>query len=243
MGRTLRAVGGRVNPTLHGRRPVPASNTHPFHMRCKSPHRSHSLGAISILFRGDRIEAVGHGTFWLSDTPETAGSTTWGNKVVRICTWALLRDKPTGRKFYVYNTHFDHVVQPSRERSARLIARRIAGRGHRDAPFVLMGDFNAAEDNPLVRYLKGKRVKLDGGKGTEAAPIPVVDSFRVIEPKATEVCTAHTFTGRTEGRKIDYLFVPPGVKVEAASIDRFQQDGLFPSDHYPVTATLVFPGS
>ena len=35
-----------------------------------------------------------------------------------------LVDDASGRAFYVFNTHFDHVSQPSRERSARLIAER-----------------------------------------------------------------------------------------------------------------------
>jgi len=196
----------------------------------------------SILFRGARIEALSHGTFWLSDTPEVPGSTSWGNKVVRICTWAQLRHKETGRNFYVFNSHFDHVSQPSREQSVRLIAKRIAARAETDVPFVLMGDLNADEGNVAIRFLKGESVELAGGKGPETAPVNVLDSFRVAQPEATEVCTAHGFSGKTEGRKIDYLLVPPGVTVEAAAIDRMQKDGLYPSDHYPVTATLVFPG-
>lgn len=196
----------------------------------------------SILFRHERIEAVDQGTFWLSGTPEVPGSKSWGNEVVRICTWALLRDKKTGRKFHVYNSHFDHVSQPSREQSARLIARRIATRADGDAPFVLMGDLNADEGNVAIRYLKGESVELAGGEGAETAPVKLLDSYRVVHPEATGVRTAHRFAGLTEGGKIDYLLVPPGVTVEAATIDRFQQDGLYPSDHYPVTATLVFPG-
>jgi endonuclease/exonuclease/phosphatase family metal-dependent hydrolase len=196
----------------------------------------------SILFRHDRIEAVDHGTFWLSDTPEVPGSKSWGNEVVRICTWALLRDKKTGCGFYVFNSHFDHVSQPSREQAVRLIARRIAERAEGGAPFVLMGDLNADEGNVAIRYLKGEMVELAGGEGPETTPVKLRDSFRVLHPAETAVRTAHGFAGLTEGGKIDYLFVPDGVTVEAAAIDRFQQDGLYPSDHFPVTATLVFPG-
>jgi endonuclease/exonuclease/phosphatase family metal-dependent hydrolase len=196
----------------------------------------------AILFRHERIEALDHGTFWLSDTPEVPGSKSWGNEVVRICTWAQLRDKPTGRSFHVFNSHFDHVSQPSREQAVRLIAKRIAERAESGAPFVLMGDLNAGEGNVAIRYLKGEKVELAGGEGPETAPVKLLDSFRVLHPDETKVRTAHRFAGLTEGGKIDYLLVPPDVKVEAAAIDRFQQDGLYPSDHFPVTATLVFPG-
>lgn len=195
----------------------------------------------SILFRKSRIDLVDQGTFWLSDTPEIPGSKHWGNDVVRICTWVLLRDKPRDRKFYVFNTHFDHVSQDAREQSVRLISKRISERNELNAPFTLMGDFNASEDNAAIRYLKGEAVSLAGGEGEETTPIKVLDSFRMIDPDAVEVCTGHSFEGRRKGGKIDYIFVPKGITVEAAAIDRIQQDGLYPSDHYPVTATLMFP--
>ncbi|MGB6220515.1 endonuclease/exonuclease/phosphatase family protein [Haloferula sp.] len=194
----------------------------------------------SIFFRRDRFHLVDHGTFWLSNTPEVPGSKHWGNEVVRICTWALLRDKPSDRPFYVFNTHFDHVSQEAREQSARLISERIAERSESNAPFILMGDFNAAEDNPAIRYLKGEAVALAGGEDIETTPIKMLDSFRVNHPDAIEVRTGHSFKGLTEGGKIDHVFVPQGTTVEAAAIDRFQQDGLYPSDHFPVTATLMF---
>lgn len=197
----------------------------------------------SVLFRENRIDLVDHGTFWLSDTPEIPGSKHWGNEVVRICTWALLQDKASTRKFYVFNTHFDHVSQDSKEQSARLIASRIMERSEPKAPFILLGDFNAAEDNPAIRYLKGETVGLAGGDEPEMTPIKMQDSFRVIHPDATEVRTGHTFTGRTDGGKIDHVLVPHEATVEAATIDRFQQDGLYPSDHFPVTATVMFPAA
>ena len=83
-----------------------------------------------ILFRTSRLTVSEAGTFWLSDTPEVVASTTWGNTITRICSWARFVDKD-GRAFWHYNVHLDHQSQPSRERSAELLARRIAARDDR----------------------------------------------------------------------------------------------------------------
>jgi endonuclease/exonuclease/phosphatase family metal-dependent hydrolase len=185
-----------------------------------------------ILYRRDRIEVTDSGTFWLSDTPETIGSTSWGNTITRICTWGRFIHKPSGKAFYHFNTHFDHQSQPSREKSAVLVAQRIAKRKHPD-PVILTGDFNAGESNPAIRYLKGD---LDlAGK----TPIPLVDTFRLLHPEATEVGTFHSFTGDRSRDKIDYIFVQPGAEVLEAAILHDNENGRYPSDHYPVTATLL----
>ena len=180
----------------------------------------------AILFRKDRFELDPneHGTFWLSDTPEKAASKSWGNNVVRICTWARLIEKETKRGFYVFNTHFDHQSQNSREQAVRLIARRIADRKSKD-PIVLTGDFNAGETNPAILYLKRERF---------------VDTFRTMHPETKDALTLHWWKGDKPGTKIDYVFVQPGTKVLDASIDRFHKGEFYPSDHYPVRARLQF---
>lgn len=184
----------------------------------------------AILYRTERFAVVDSGTFWLSDTPEVP-SQTWGNACVRICTWARLQDRQTGQAFYLYNTHLDHKSQPSREKSVRLIAGRVARRAP-DDPFVITGDFNVGEDNPALLHLLGK--------GEEASPIATVDSFRVLHPDAKEVGTFHGFRGGTNGAKIDYILVPPTTEVLAAEILHGNREGHYPSDHFPVTASLRF---
>ncbi len=182
----------------------------------------------AILYRTERFAVVDSGTFWLSDTPEVP-SQTWGNACVRICTWARLRDRQTDRAFYLYNTHLDHRSQPSREKSVRLIAARVAERATTE-PFVITGDFNIGEDNPALLYLLGK--------GPDVGPFQTVDSFRVLHPDAQAVGTFHGFKGGTNGTKIDYILVPPATEVLAAEILHDHRDGHYPSDHFPVTATI-----
>ena len=54
------------------------------------------------------------------------------------------------------------------------------------------------------------------------------------------ICTWARFSGYTAGAKIDYIFVTPKTHVSEASILRTHRDGRYPSDHYPVRATLHF---
>jgi len=184
----------------------------------------------SILYRPERFAVADAGTFWLSDTPQEIASITWGNAITRICTWARLVEHSTGRGVYVYNTHFDHVSQPSREQSVRLIAQMIAERPI-DDPVVLIGDFNAGEDNPAMVFLMDQ--------SDEAQGPGLVDTFRVIHPDAEQVGTFHAFRGGREGRKIDFVLVEPATRVIDASIDHSNVDGRFPSDHFPVGATVI----
>ncbi|MBC8127268.1 MAG: endonuclease/exonuclease/phosphatase family protein, partial [Gloeobacteraceae cyanobacterium ES-bin-144] len=52
-----------------------------------------------IFFRRDRFEAdlADSGTLWLSDTPELAGSKTWGNGIPRVASWLRLVDRASQR--------------------------------------------------------------------------------------------------------------------------------------------------
>jgi len=194
----------------------------------------------ALLYRLDLFDVDESGTFWFSNTPEVPGSNHWGNACVRICTWARFLEKKSGRAFYIFNLHLDHVSQPSREKSAVLLAQRVHHRKHKD-PFVVTGDFNTGENNPVVTYLKGK-TSLSGQNGRESNnPVPMVDTFRVLHPDAKDVRTGHSFRGTRKGNKIDYVFTPPSIRVLEATILYDNVDGRYPSDHFPVTATLRLP--
>jgi len=183
----------------------------------------------AILYRRDRFHVAESGTFWFSDTPSVVASTSWGNTITRICTWARLIDRQGGA-FWVFNVHLDHQSQPSRERSTTLLAERIRARTNPAEPVIVTGDFNVGETNAALPALVGGSTPL------------LVDTFRHLHPDTKEV---GTFTGfdaaRTTGDKIDYVLVTPGVEVLKAAIVRTAKDGRLPSDHFPVTATLRLP--
>jgi len=199
----------------------------------------------AILFRTDRFSIDAAGTFWLSDTPDAIASTHWGNGITRICTWAHLIDKASGRGVYVFNAHLDHQSQPSRERAVELMTARIAGRTHADDPMVLLGDFNAGESNPAMRYLRGELDRAsepDACPGYAPPPSPgLLDTFRTLHPDATGVGTFTGFQpGATNGEKIDHILVTPGAETLESGIDRASEDGRYPSDHFAVWAKVRF---
>lgn len=191
----------------------------------------------AILYRRARLNVLDSGTFWFSDTPTLPGSATWGNRITRICTWARFSDAEwDGRPFYVFNLHLDHESQPSRERSVRLLADRIRTRAPAD-PVIVTGDFNIDEQNPATRWLLGEEHALPGaGK----AGVELVDTFRAVHPDARGVGTFTGFTfGNIDERKIDYVLTGPGFVVRDARIVRTSRDRRYPSDHFPVVATLA----
>jgi endonuclease/exonuclease/phosphatase family metal-dependent hydrolase len=181
-----------------------------------------------ILFSSARLRVAAAGTFWLSDTPDVPRSTSWGNQIARICTWARFVDRD-GRAFWHYNVHLDHESQPSRERSTELMRARIASRPTPDEPVLITGDFNAGEKNPAVETLLG---------GTSKEPL-FIDTFRVLHASETDVGTYNAFTfGQTGGEKIDYILVPPGTEVLEADIIRTSRNRRYPSDHFAVVAKV-----
>jgi len=181
-----------------------------------------------ILYRRDRLEVLGEGTFWFSDNPEVPGSMSWGNEIPRICTWGRFRDRASGAVFTLFNLHWDHRSQPSRERGARLLLDRIRNRENPEERVLVTGDFNAGEENPAFRAL------------LEAGDLPLRDPFRVRFPDAREVGTFHGFQGGSEGEKIDAILAGSGWGVLDAGIVRVNSNGRYPSDHYPVIAVLAW---
>ena len=193
-----------------------------------------------ILYNLARFRVADSATFWFSETPQVPGSIHWGNVCTRICTWARLVEKKSGRALLVYNVHLDHRSQPSREKSVELLAERIQHRKHPE-PFVLTGDFNAGENNPAITYLKGKTLLGTTAQCKTANPIPVVDTFRVLHPHAVDVGTFNEFKGTRSGEKIDFVFAPPAAQVLEAEIIHTQRKGRYPSDHFPITTWLCLP--
>ncbi len=179
-----------------------------------------------LLIDTTRFSLMSSGTFWFSDTPEVPGSMHWGNRITRITSWARLADRQTRDTVRVYNVHWDHESQPSRERSAELLLTRIAAEGSTLDGVIVTGDFNADEANAAFQALiRDERVRLR-------------DSYRARYPEARTVGTFNGFRGDSTAGKIDAVLLGPGLTVEAAGIDRRMVNGLWPSDHFPVWARV-----
>ncbi len=191
---------------------------------------------VTLLFRSDRFRVVDGSTFWFSDTPHIAGSRHWGNRNARICTWAKLQEKSSGHVFFCFNMHLDHWSSHSRKRSVQLLSLRMKELSQ-DNPVVVTGDFNTGERNEILGFLQG-RLPLTVSAGPCHNPVPLIDAFRCVNPQAKRVGTFNKYLGHQGGEKIDFVLVSNHWTVHDSQILRNKDGFLFPSDHFPVTATI-----
>jgi len=186
-----------------------------------------------IFYNKDRFTRVDAGSFWLSATPEKPGTTFYEapNAVPRIASWVRLVDKESGRQILVLNMHWDHIDAPARRQSARLVRRRLAEVAE-GLPTIVMGDLNAHEQSPEVKELRG---------GEGRAGRQLIDSYRSVNPeREPDESTFNHWRGATAGSRIDFILHTDEFTPAKAAIVRTEFDGRWPSDHYPVTATLRF---
>lgn len=178
-----------------------------------------------VLFRATRFELEESGQFWLSETPEKKFSRSWDSSLPRVATWVRLKDRRTDGLLLFVNTHFDHRGPTARLEAARLI-REFVESQPADLPVVVTGDFNCAEASAPWQQL------------TSSARLS--DTFRVFQPeRGSTEGTFNGFTGRNTGGRIDWILVSRQWAVQAATIDEYSENGRYPSDHFPVTATIV----
>jgi endonuclease/exonuclease/phosphatase family metal-dependent hydrolase len=192
-----------------------------------------------ILFDDTRLEAGQSGDFWLAPDPEGRRVRAWDAAVVRVCTWAVLRDRSTGERFATFNSHFDQRGVEARRHSAELVADKLGDLAH--LPRLFTADLNANEESEPLQILVKEGMR---------------DSFREVHPPGTDTAPAftyHRFRGpKSRGKlgKIDFILCDDRWEVLRAEIvrDSFPTDGdpderRFPSDHYALTAELALRGA
>lgn len=205
--------------------------------------------ASPVAYRKDRFALVKQNTFWLSETPEVSGSRSWGAMCRRVCTYAVLKDKTTGKRLCFVNTHLDHMSELANTNGMRLILDRMkdfaAG-----MPVVLTGDHNCYEtSNAAKMAAKVLKNALYVSERPPEGPWLSLCFFprcKNLIPCEEAMKTPEKERNSKEGRKkfgarIDYIYVSPGVRVLDYKTDATLRPGLdlYPSDHFPVVATLL----
>ena len=187
---------------------------------------------VAMFYRKARFEKLDGGHFWLSKKPDEPGSKSWDTSLPRMASWLTLRDRKDkdAPPIVWINTHFDHRGDEARFESAKLIRQRIVDLG-KDVRVIVTGDFNAGEGSkPYEAMFEVQNEKRS----------PVVDTFRVKHPeKFEEEGTFNGFGPRAGKARIDWIGCSRQWKVIEAKIDRWNKDGRWPSDHFPVTAVLT----
>lgn len=182
-------------------------------------------GEFSALFyKKDQFKLLESGTFWLSETPEKP-STGWDAALPRICTYGLFQMKKGGKKFRMFNTHFDHVGREARVNSMKLILDRIQAYQAEKLPTILTGDLNVTPDEAPILELKTRL--------SDAREVAEV----VFGPDAT-------FNGfkfdQTPQNRIDYIAVNKGFSVLKYAVLTDSFDQKYISDHFAVFCELEF---
>ena len=180
-----------------------------------------------ILYSKDRFEMVQSGQFWLSETPDEKFSKSWDSSLPRVVTWCHLKDRKNGDRELIFaNTHFDHRGETARQQSAKLIRRRIAEHVA-SLPIVLTGDFNCGDDSVAFKELTGDMF--------------LKDTYRSLHPQTSaEDGTFHGFSGKPGEARIDWILTTKHFEAKAATIMHNHEGERFPSDHFPVSAELIW---
>jgi len=174
----------------------------------------------AVFYNPEKVKVLDQSTFWLSETPENP-SKGWDAALNRVCTWVKFESKE-GKKFYVFNIHYDHIGQKAREESSKLVIRKIKEINKENLPVVFIGDFNVMPDNPAYKTV------LDNSD---------LKDSRLIS-KTPSIGNQGTFNGYNweklpEGI-IDHIFVSPNITVLRHGILTDNYGLKYPSDHFPV---------
>ncbi len=184
---------------------------------------------MSIFYNENRFTPLEYDHFWLSDTPDVVGSISWGNTIPRMVTWVKFLDTKSNEEFYFVNTHFDHMSEKAREKSAELISERVK-EFDQDLPILLTGDFNAGPDSVPHDILLN-----EGG---------FVDTFTAAGKTINkELGTFNGYDDPTGGgadNRIDWILSKGNVTIDTSEIVNYRKNGQYPSDHFPVLSEVTF---
>lgn len=175
---------------------------------------------MAIMYNPKTVSLVKWGTFWLSETPDVP-SKGWDAACYRTATWALMKDKESGRQFYFVNTHLDHQGVEAQKNGAQLVIDRIAEMNKSDLPVILTGDFNLEPDSAAL------------------APVRSVMKDSRATAVVSDDVKSYNGWGKASGT-IDYVWYKGFSCTEFKTVTKDYYERNFISDHYPVKASLIF---
>lgn len=177
----------------------------------------------AIFYKKERFDLLDNGDFWLSETPDMPSIGWDAPSHKRICSWAKMKDKHTGKEFCFFSVHFDHRGVEARVESAKLILRKIDEIAQ-GMTTLFVGDLNSRPDSEAVAILdKGLN---DAYKITKAPPYG---------PEGT----SNGFNwDRKNASRIDYIYATNDVEVLKYGVLTDSREQRFPSDHFPVMAKI-----
>ncbi|MEM6803045.1 MAG: endonuclease/exonuclease/phosphatase family protein [Bacteroidota bacterium] len=173
----------------------------------------------AIFYKKDQFNLLMEASFWLSEQPDTV-SVGWDAALPRICTYALFESLASGKKFWVFNTHFDHIGEKARRKSAQLILKQIQLLNKENYPVILMGDLNLTPESKVIRIIAKTFADSRSASSFAFGPETTFNGFDF---------------GKAPQRRIDYIFASfSNIEIKKYAILTDSQDQKYPSDHFPV---------
>lgn len=178
---------------------------------------------VPLFYNKNTITKLDGGNFWLSETPDVAGSIGWQAQLPRVASWGHF--EKDGSDFFVFNVHFSHVSDLARQKSAEFLLTHIpAIAGNK--PVILLGDFNMLNNSAAYKALTSSRL------------LPLTDTATVAN--AEDVGTYNGFTAGDSSR-IDYIFISNGLKSHDYRTYQLGVAGVYISDHFPISTVITLP--
>ncbi len=181
-----------------------------------------------ILYKKERFTLLKSGNFWLAEDMHIPGKKGWDAACERVATWAVFKDRKSGKEFFFLNTHLDHMGKVARHEGALLVLRQTAALAG-DLPVILTGDFNAVQtDDPIL--------VLTNPDDTSH----LTDSRSIAGLRYGPSWSFHDF-GRLsfeERPLIDYVFIRGNFNVLKHAVLAESLNHLFPSDHCPILTRM-----
>lgn len=168
-----------------------------------------------IFYRRDLLRVVDQGWFFFSDSPDVIYSRTFNGSYPAFASWAEFERRADGRRFHVFNVHFEFSSRSNRHLSAALVADRMAPVVARGGPVFLLGDLNDLTGSRTMAILQQA--------GVTFAPV--------------RGATYHLNRGVNVLPAIDHIGAAgPARLVGGPVVLRQKFGGVWPTDHYPVQA-------
>jgi len=181
----------------------------------------------AIYYNQEKFKLLEQHTFWLSPTPSKV-SKGWDAAYPRICTYGLFIDSKTNKRFWIINTHLDHIGVNAREESVIMILKKIEEINIKNYPLIFMGDLNAEPGSKPISILKEQLLDSKEVSHTKTSgPTGTFNAFQYNEPVT---------------KRIDYIFVSNNNKIKVSNYTVLSDvsDSKYPSDHLPVYVELTF---
>lgn len=181
----------------------------------------------ALWYKRDHFELLDSGYFWLSETPEVAGSKGWDGACERVASWAKLKDKISGKEYFTLNTHLDHIGVVARREGISLILDRV-NKLSDGLPVIVTGDFNSEPESDVIKYITNPTNPKHLTDARQSSPIVYGPSW-----------SFHNFGSIPYDKRplIDYIFVH-NVKVLRYGVLAETENDSFLSDHAPVLVTV-----